>query len=288
MQYFEPPEQRDAVSAAPFLKWAGGKTQLLFELAKHVPVFTRYFEQFLGSGAFFFYLASRGMAFNAYLSDANSELVNAYSVVKHDLHELIVLLGKHESGYKKSPRNYYYKLRNTRPSGRVEKAARFIALNKTCFNGLYRVNSRGLFNVPIGRYKNPTICNIDRLESASAALNNRHARLRSSDYRTAVCNVWEGDFVYIDPPFVPLSATANFVSYTQQGFTENDQRELARVFKDLDRKKCKVLLSNSDTQLTRELYREFHQKAVPVARAISCKVSSRSGISELLVQNYSV
>jgi DNA adenine methylase len=274
------------LSASPFIKWAGGKTQLLTELEKNVPNFVNYFEPFLGGGALFFRLAVKKTPFTAYLSDANTELINAYHVVKNDLSQLISELRRHDRAYKKNPVRYYYELRNASPAGRVQRAARLIALNKTCYNGLYRVNSRGEFNVPMGRYKNPVICDEKMLGNASAMLNRAGAVLGACDFRIALRGVQEGDFVYLDPPFVPLSQTANFVNYTQNGFAEKDQLELSRMFRELDRKKCKVLLSNSDTASTRDLYGGFRLYSVQVTRAISSKAVARSGYSELLVSNY--
>ena len=282
--------QRQTLSrpaAAPFVKWAGGKTQLLPKICACVPQFTRYFEPFLGGGALFFNLASR-LQFGAHLSDANGELVNAYNSVKNDVEGLIALLERHDRNYRKSPAGYYYRLRSARPDCGLESAARFIALNKTCYNGLYRVNKSGAFNVPIGRYRNPAICDRDQLRSASAALNCSDARIVACDYKQAIRKAREGDFVYIDPPFQPLSATANFVDYTRSGFGEQDQIELAQAFRELDRKGCKVLLSNSDTKLTRGLYSGFEQRRVRVLRAISCKGSARTGYREILVSNYTV
>jgi len=271
--------------AAPFVKWAGGKTQLLAKLNACVPEFDRYFEPFLGGGALFFHLVSR-LDFTAHLSDANSELVNAYNVVKSNVEELIAALEKHEKGYRKNPERYYYKLRSEEPADMIEAAARFIALNKTCYNGLYRVNRSGRFNVPIGRYNNPTICDRDQLRKASAALNYSDAMIVVADYRDMLKKARAGDFVYLDPPFIPLSRTANFVEYTKDGFGMKDQIELAAVFRELDQKGCRVLLSNSDTKLVRHLYTGFVQRRARVVRAISCKGSMRTGYNELLVSNY--
>ncbi|MGH9992055.1 MAG: DNA adenine methylase [Nitrososphaera sp.] len=276
------------VSGGPFLKWAGGKTQLLPELERHVPKFDRYFEPFFGGGAFFFRLVSEDCPITAFLSDANSELVNAYNAVKRDVDQLIACLELHESGYRKDPARYYYALRRATPTSNVEKAARLIALNKTCYNGLYRVNRKGEFNVPIGRYKNPVICDRAMLRAASAALNQINVHLLACDYKEILKSTQEGDFVYLDPPFVPSSPTANFVDYTAGGFGKEDQKELADTFRDLDRRGCKVLLSNSDTKLTRMLYADFPRSSVSVTRAISCKGSSRRGYAELLVRNYTL
>jgi DNA adenine methylase len=288
VQRYQWPLQTSRLHASPFLKWAGGKTQLISELDKDIPHFSRYFEPFLGGGALFFHLASSRPPFAAYLSDANAELVNAYQTVKGNVKALISALERHQIGYLKKPARYYYSLRNRNSRGRVEKAARLIALNKTCYNGLYRVNRDGMFNVPMGRYANPAICNRDLLESANRALNMTKARVRAADYKRALQDAGEGDFVYLDPPFVPLSRTANFVDYTEGGFSEKDQVELARTFRELDRKKCRVLLSNSDTELARMLYGEFSCRPAKVARAISCKSNTRSGYTELIIRNYSL
>lgn len=288
MQKYELTAPGAQIHASPFLKWAGGKTQLISELDREIPPFFRYFEPFLGGGALFFHLASSRLPFTAYLSDANAELVNAYQTMKGNVKKLISALERHQEGYMKEPTRYYYSLRNRNPRGMVERAARLIALNKTCYNGLYRVNRDGVFNVPMGRYANPSICNRHQLENASEALKITKAQVHAADYKHVLQNAGEGDFVYLDPPFVPLSRTANFVDYTEGGFSEKDQVELARTFRELDRKKCRVLLSNSDTELARMLYGEFSCRPARVARAISCKSNTRSGYTELIIRNYSL
>ena len=277
----------------PFVKWAGGKTQLLSELEKYIPDnFTRYFEPFLGGGAFFFYLvsSSKQLKFTAYLSDVNKELINAYKVVKDDVGKLIELLRIHEKGYKANPDEYYYKLRaKFKPLTDVESAARFITLNKTCYNGLYRVNKDGMFNVPIGRYKkNPVICDSKNLRNVSIALRHTNARLFVRNYQEILELAKEDDFIYLDPPYNPTSTTASFTSYTNEGFTDKDQIALRETFKKLDRKGCKIILSNSDTPFIRELYRDFKEytNQVSVLRAINCKATKRTGHTELLVSNY--
>lgn len=282
-------QQRQATltrpKGAPFVKWAGGKTQLLPQLDALIPKFDRYFEPFLGGGALFFRLSSQ-FQFSAYLSDANSELVNTFNIVKTRVEELIKLLEKYEKAYRRNPNSYYYSLRSEQPADKLEVAARFIALNKTCYNGLYRVNKSGKFNVPIGRYRNPTICDKDQLRNASAAMNCSSARIAVADYQQALKKARSGDFVYLDPPFMPLSTTANFVDYTRDGFGEKDQIKLAHLFCELDKKGCKVLLSNSDTRFIRELYSGFEQTKARALRAISCKGSDRTGYNELLISNY--
>jgi DNA adenine methylase len=273
-------------SASPFLKWAGGKSQLLDELDVHVPKFDRYFEPFLGGGALFFHLGSVRPSFKAYLSDINAELIETYRAVKTNVGKLAGLLRQHEVAYANDPNAFYYALRNARPSTGLERAARLIALNKTCYNGLYRVNAAGFFNVPIGKYKNPSICNEQLLKNASSVLRLTRAKISACDYAEALANASSGDFVYLDPPFVPLSKTASFVSYSRGGFSAADQKGLSTVFRKLDRRGCKVLLSNSDTPLTRELYSDFDQFRVKASRAINCRSDNRTGFTELLVQNY--
>jgi DNA adenine methylase len=274
----------------PFLKWAGGKTQILFELEKFVPSeFNRYFEPFLGGGAVFFHLTTKNLQFTAYLSDTNEELITVYRVVKGDVEKLIDILKKHQKEYDKDPIEFYYELRQFVPPTDVDRAARFIALNKTCYNGLYRVNKRGVFNVPIGRYKNPLICGSNNLRNASLSLRDSKVTIELSDYKQILLeNAREGDFVYLDPPYNPASSTASFTSYTNSGFTNTDQIELRDVFTELMDRKCKVLLSNSDTKFIRELYSEFatYFKEVNVLRSINCRGSKRIGHKELIISSY--
>ena len=277
----------------PFVKWAGGKTQLLQQLYALVPVqFNRYFEPFLGGGALFFYLISmKSEKFIAYLSDINSELITSYNIVKSNAEELIVLLKRYEIEYQKSPSEYYYQLRDViRPKNDIEKAARFIALNRTCYNGLYRVNSKGLFNVPWGKYKDPVICNSKNLRNVSLALQRSDAIIQVSDYKEILLkNAKEGDFIYLDPPYRPSSSTAYFTKYTDTGFNDKDQRDLANIFEELTKRKCKVMLSNSNTPLIRDLYSKLAKdiREVNAIRAINCKGSGRIGYTELIIRNYS-
>lgn len=280
----------------PFVKWAGGKTQLLSKLQRYSPQgFNQYFEPFLGGGAFFFYLVSvKHLQFSAvYISDVNAELINAYKVIKDNVEQLIELLRVHKRKYEKGPREYYYALRaaEIKQTNDVERAARFITLNKTCFNGLYRVNKNGKFNVPLGRYKNPIICDSENLRNVSLALRHSMAHISVNSYKDVLlqnaCS--NDDFVYLDPPYQPMSSTANFTAYTHNGFSDQDQRELYDIFKELDKRGCKVLLSNSDTPFIRELYHEYRENTVevPVLRAINSKGTKRAGHRELLIRNYS-
>ena len=273
----------------PFVKWAGGKGQLMPQIIRLIPArFARYFEPFLGGGAVFFQIASTDR--NAILSDINTELINAYKVIKNHVEELIPALIYHQNQYNKSPKKYYYHLRDpTRVMNKIDKAARFIALNKTCYNGLYRVNRNGLFNVPMGRYKNPIICDADNLRNTSVVLKRSGSYLRVSDYKKILVKKAEkDDFVYLDPPFYPVSNTANFTSYTNNGFSLDDQKELAAIFNELTGKGCKVLLSNSNTEEIRRLYSKYSHltQVINVNRSINAIASKRVGHTELLIRNY--
>lgn len=273
----------------PFVKWAGGKGQLMPQIIRLIPTsFARYFEPFLGGGAVFFQIASSDR--NAFLSDINTELIDAYKVIKNHVEELIPALIYHQNQYNKSPKKYYYDLRDsTRVMNKIDKAARFIALNKTCYNGLYRVNRNGLFNVPIGRYKNPLICDADNLRNTSVVLKRSGSYLGVSDYKKILVEkAGKDDFVYLDPPFYPISNTANFTSYTNNGFSLHDQKELATIFDELTGKGCKVLLSNSNTEEIRRLYSNYSHltQVINVNRSINAIASKRVGHTELLIRNY--
>jgi DNA adenine methylase len=280
--------RRQVPRCSPFVKWAGGKTQLLGELDPFIPQdFDRYFEPFLGGGAMFFHLVSRNKFFKAYLSDKNAELINAYAVVKNDVQSLIKVLRKNENSFNDDRHEYYYRLRKARFVSEVERAARFITLNKTCFNGLYRVNKNGDFNVPIGSYKNPLICDSNNLEKVNVSLNFTEAWLKAAGYKEALEMAEEGDFIYLDPPYDPTSKTSNFTSYTEFGFGDEDQEELRDIFEKLDRKGCKIILSNSDTPFIRSLYKGYKKylKSVDALRIINCKASKRKGHKELVIRN---
>jgi DNA adenine methylase len=276
----------------PFVKWAGGKGQLLSKLDKYFPSkITRYFEPFIGGGAVFFYIVSqKNMQFESFISDINEEVIIAFTTIRDHIEELITILKNHENEYKKSPTEYYYKLRkNANLSNEIERTARFITLNKTCYNGLYRVNKNGIFNVPIGRYKNPLICDSENLRNISIILNHSNTNLHVSDYKKILLEkTQEEDFIYLDPPYYPISITSNFTSYTNNGFTNKDQEELAKIFKKLTNRGCNILLSNSDSVYIRELYSEFKEDIieVKVQRAINSKALKRTGHTELIIRNY--
>jgi DNA adenine methylase len=273
----------------PFVKWAGGKSQLIPQIIRLMPSrFARYFEPFLGGGAVFFHTASYNR--NAFLSDINVDLINAYKIIRNNVEELITALKYHQDEYSKSPKSYYYQLRDkTKGLNKIENAARFITLNKTCYNGLYRVNKKGLFNVPIGRYKNPLICDPVNLRKMSIVLSQSASYLGVIDYKKILVEKADkDDFVYLDPPFHPISNTANFTSYTNSGFSFEDQKELATIFKELTRRGCKLLLSNSNTEEIRRLYSDFSHlsELALVNRSINAVGSKRVGHVELLIRNY--
>jgi DNA adenine methylase len=277
----------------PFLKWAGGKTQLLPRISKAIPQsYARYFEPFLGGGALFFHMVSNNiMRSDAHLIDVNKELINTYNVVKSNVEELIVILSKYQQFYNESPVKFYYDLRDKfdRNATSIEKAARTIALNKTCYNGLYRVNRNGEFNVPIGRYKKPIICDSENLRNIHSTLVDFKTHIYVSDYRTMVVDKTnEDDFIYLDPPYYPVSTTANFTGYTECGFTDEDQRDLSQIFMKLTNRGCRVLLSNSDTPYIRGLYKDFsrYMHRVNTLRSINSSSSKRTGHKELLISNY--
>jgi DNA adenine methylase len=267
----------DAPKAAPFLKWVGGKTSLLPELLKHVPARLRgYHEPFLGGGALFFATRPR----RAVLADDNGELIHCYQQVRDDVYGVLDALARHV--YQKA---HFQAVRALDPLrlAPAERAARLVYLNKTCFNGLWRVNRAGRFNVPIGRYKNPTFNNPSALISASHAL--RGAELVHAPFEQALQRSRPGDFVYLDPPYDPVSPTASFASYTAGGFSWEDQKRLAHSCILLNRRGVRFLLSNSATERVRELYKGFEQRMVRAPRFINSKAEGRGRVDELLVFN---
>ncbi|MCX6770661.1 MAG: DNA adenine methylase [Candidatus Micrarchaeota archaeon] len=267
--------------ARPFVKWAGGKRQLLDELTQGLPYFENYHEPFIGGGALFFRLEAMNRIKRAYLSDSNAELINAYSVIKNEVFELMSELA---SPLYVNDEAAYYKIRASRPKTNVERAARFIYMNKTAFNGLYRVNSSGGFNVPFGKYDNPKILDSQNLMLVHRAL--QKDELYCGDFTIALKNAKRGDFVYFDPPYFPISKTSNFTGYTKDGFGENEQKKLLKTYKELDSKGCFVLLSNSYSDFISELYAEFEPETVHANRMINCKGDQRGKIKELIVRNW--
>lgn len=266
----------------PIVKWVGGKRQLMFELIKNMPKsYNRYFEPFIGGGALFFELQPK----QAYISDMNEELINLYSVVRDNVYELIKDLSKHEVS-----KEYFLEIRNIDRTEQytelsdVERASRFIYLNRTCFNGMYRVNSQGQFNVPFGHYKNPRIIDENNLLNCSELL--KKTEIKCADFSEILTKVKKGDLVYFDPPYVPLNETSSFTSYTKDGFDINMQFKLRDVCDELDNKGVKFMLSNSDTKLVNELYVNYEIKKVFASRQINANADGRGKITEVLVRNY--
>jgi len=272
---------RTRMKTRPFIKWAGGKGHLLPYFSPFFPSMekgSRYFEPFIGSAAVFFSLQPP----HALLSDSNAELIQLYQVVQQDVENLILALQKHDN-----KKEYYYQVRALDPATLppVERAARLIFLNKTCYNGLYRVNRKGQFNVPFGRYRNPPICDPDGLRAASLAL--QSAELRMADFEEAVSTARGLDFIYFDPPYQPISKTSSFTGYTAGKFDDAEQKRLAAVFRDLHQRGCYVMLSNSNAPLVRELYADFQITEIKANRAINSRPDGRGKITECLITNYS-
>ena len=276
--------------AKPFLKWAGGKGKLAPRVCERAPErIARYHEPFLGGGAVFYALQAAGKVTKASLSDGNAELIGTYQAVKVDVETVIVELSKLADDYlalDSSDRHFFYSdVRDKRrPQLAARKAARLLFLNKTCFNGLYRVNRQGRFNVPHGRYDTPGILDPQRLRQAASAL--ASADIRAEDFEDACARARPGDFVYLDPPYQPLSETSHFTSYTRDDFSFADQERLRDAFDGLTRRDVPVLLSNSDHPAVRELYGGYAIEEVTMGRNINSKATERSAISELLIDNF--
>lgn len=269
----------------PFVKWAGGKSTLVGEIAARIPKdrdYERYVEPFVGAGAVFFWIRRSFPALACAIGDSNEELVNAYQVVRDRPLELVAKLETHQSLHDKE---HYYTVRALRPRSATERAARFIYLNRTCFNGLYRVNRRGEFNVPMGRYPRPRIADRENLLAVSAALD--RVTVRHADFEDLLEGCGSESLIYLDPPYDPLSETSQFTSYTAAGFGREEQRRLAAAFERLARRGATVLLSNSSTDLVRELYGALDPRPrmefVQVPRTINAKASRRGPIEELLI-----
>jgi len=295
--------------ARPFLKWAGGKGQLINQIAPYLPPafkagrIKKYFEPFLGGGALFFWLSEQYDFESAYLYEINPSVNICYQVIQKNLGKLIKELNGLELEYlsaseKGREKLYYDKreefnafLRRKAQNSIVRRAALLVFLNKTCFNGLYRVNSQGEFNVPFGRYKNPTICNEDNLYAVSELL--QKAEIYCGDFAECIKNADSESFVYFDPPYRPISVTASFTSYSKDAFDDHEQKRLRKVYGDLDKKGAFVMLSNSDPKnndpddnFFDDLYHEYHIERLNATRLINCNAERRGSITEILVMNY--
>ena len=212
----------------PFVKWAGGKRQLIPILNENLPeTFGTYYEPFLGGGALLFHILTERNGQKCNISDLNSDLVLAYTTIRDRIDELISSLKNHERNYQKDSKSYYYSVRDTNPRSEIEKTSRLLFLNRTCFNGLYRVNSKGKFNVPLGKYTNPNIVNEENLRSVSDLFQSSRVSIKCRDFEAVLRDAKKGDLVYFDPPYQPVSETANFTSYTNKNFTFEDLSRLS-------------------------------------------------------------
>jgi DNA adenine methylase len=263
------------VAPRPFLKWAGGKSQLIQQYIPHFPSgYKTYYEPFLGGGAIFFHLLPR----RAVLTDINPALVNVYECVRDRVEDLIEMLQAHERSHNLE---HYYQTRSIHTGTSLERAARLIYLNKTCFNGLYRENAKGEFNVPMGKYKNPAVCQVELLRSVSKTLQPVEIAIKPFD--DVADRATSEDFVYFDPPYHPISSTSSFTAYSRYSFNAPEQERLRDVFVKLANRGVKVMLSNSDCPFVRELYKDFKIYTISASRAINSNAQKRGKITEVLV-----
>lgn len=299
--------QKDSKNVKPFLKWAGGKGQLLSEIEKYYPFadkkITQYAEPFVGGGAVLFDILSKYNLKEVYISDINAELINTYRIIRDDIDNLIFMLASMQSEFVPMDtvhRKTYYLTKRERfndlkvygnESANIEKAALMIFLNKTCFNGLYRVNRKGLFNVPMGSYKNPLICDKENLKAVSEKLQN--VTIVCGDYREATDFIGANTFVYFDPPYRPITDTASFTAYTENLFNDKEQIELAQFVDEMHRKGAKIVISNSDPKNSNteddffdKIYASHKIKRVEATRMINCNSEARGKINELLISNF--
>ena len=304
----------ERIQSKPFLKWAGGKTQLLNAITDRLPKYIfssfqidRYIEPFIGSGAVFFFLKKHFHINKSYLIDSNPELILGYRVVQKEPNLLIKRLEQLQNDYLKlSEENrskYFYQIRNQYNTQRksldymycnkdwIERASWLIFLNKTCYNGLFRLNKKGDFNVPFGRYKNPAICDKKTITEASYAL--QDSEIICGDFSLSSQFIQNGTLVYLDPPYRPINSTSSFTSYSKEGFSENDQKRLAQFFREMDKRGAFLIQSNSDPKNENpediffdELYKGYVIERVPAKRFINCNANRRGEINELIIRNY--
>lgn len=276
---------RSSLLPRPFIKWVGGKSQILHELTKRLPAkFTNYFEPFVGGGALLFSLDRESVS-QISINDKNPELINLYTVIRDDVFTLMNRLSK----FSNTEANYYKIRQMDRKKSysrvqRATKAARFLYLNKTGYNGLYRVNSRGENNVPFGHYRNPTILDAENLRSCSTFL--QGVRVSCEDFELLVNEIDKKSFVYLDPPYVPVSSTSNFTSYTRDRFDEEAQNRLKCFCDDLNSKGAKFMLSNSSAPIVYDLYADYHIDEIYARRVVNCLGDKRGYVKELIVRNY--
>lgn len=269
-------------SATPLLKWPGGKRRVIPSLTPYFPEqYSAYYEPFLGGGAVFFHIQPH----NAHLSDINEELINVYQTVKTHPEELITELSSPE--YINTEINFYHirgwdREENFTHKTHIQRAARTLYLNKTCFNGLYRLNSKGQFNTPYGKYSNPTILNIHNIRESSKMFNELNTTFTTHSYTTALENLPKNSFIYLDPPYIPLTPTASFVGYSKEGFTAANHQHLAQLAAKL-KEHHTVLISNSDTPTTKKIYHQFTPSSITVARSVGAAAATRTKAPELIL-----
>ena len=272
------------IEISPFLKWAGGKRQLLPEIKKYIPDnINTYYEPFIGAGAVFLDLQPS----KAVINDINYELINCYKVIRDKPEELILELSK----FKNTEEDFYRirnwdKEENYKKRSDAEKAARTIYLNKTCFNGLYRVNSKGFFNVPYGKYKNPAFVNKENIDNLSKYLKSADITLLNKDFEEVLKDADKGDFVYFDPPYFPLNKTSSFTSYSKDGFTEKDQIRLKEKIDELTDNGVLCLVSNSCCDFIKDLYKKYEIIEISAKRNINSEGSKRQPVKEVLIKNF--
>lgn len=273
----------------PFIKWVGGKRQLITYLQKKLwKNMNDYFEPFLGGGALFFNLSFNMKKINFNISDLNPELIRSYIVVRDQVEELIESLQNHSHHYKLNPKSYYYYVRESKPKNDVDLASRLIFLNKTCFNGLYRVNSAGKFNVPLGKYSKPNIVNKENLLNVSSLLQTLNVSIKCNDFFDVYKKIQKNDFIYLDPPYYPLSSTSNFTSYTNNNFKLTDFYRLLDLSEKLHELGCKIMMTNSNTQFILDSFSASHWRILNVQtnRTINSNPKHRTHYSELIITNY--
>ncbi|MDP2090776.1 MAG: DNA adenine methylase [Candidatus Gracilibacteria bacterium] len=278
-------DNKDIINAKPFVKWVGGKRQLIEQFKRLFPTeYNNYFEPFLGGGAVFFNLQKE----KSFLSDVNAELINLYQVIKAKPMELIKFLEKQEVSKERFEEIRAWDRLEGGLSNftNIERAGRFIYMNRTCFNGLYRVNSKGQFNVPFGKYSNPDIVQRENILNASKLLNKTKAEIKLQSFEKVLDKAQTGDFVYFDPPYDVLTESANFTSYNESGFGRDLQTKLRDIFVELDKRGCKVMLSNHNTPFIRDLFEGYRFEIVKANRMINSKASGRGKVEEIVVMNY--
>lgn len=270
----------------PIVKWVGGKRQLLDQIVPRIPKHSTYYEPFVGGGAVLFKTQPK----KAVINDSNEELINIYQIIKEQPEELIARLAEHQA---KNCKEYFYEIRALDRSvedymelSRVDRAARIIYLNKTCFNGLFRVNRAGEFNSPWGRYKNPNITNEETIRAMSRYLNQAKVMILCEDYRDSFKGIRKDSFVYLDPPYMPISSSSSFTGYTAAGFGPQQQLELKKQCDLLNKKGIRFLLSNSCCEFIEDLYKDYIVEHVAAKRTINVRADKRGAIDELLIRNY--